>query len=135
MSSRYKLSRSVGPTKGGRTWEDYYTEALASMSLNGLPEGSQDFDFAARRLLAFICSLSRIVWRETGHRDFILPIREAAKAAGLDPERHRMRAHRLMVRHFVERKWLRIVSRGQGRRGGAASIYTYIGDLPPKGAA
>ncbi len=99
--------------------------AVRRMTLEGLPAGCNEYDFAQRRLLA-LCRELQQMNAAAGRDDFILGTRQAARAIGLDPNRDRMRVHRLLTSSFVAEGWIEIVSRGAGRPGGPASTYRYL---------
>lgn len=125
--------KPVSPA-GSEVERHWVRSAVQRMTLDGLPAGCNEYDFAQRRLLA-LCRELQQMNEAAGRDDFILGTRQAARAIGLDPNRDRMRVHRLLTSSFVAEGWIEVVSRGAGRPGSPANVYRFIGrDHRPRGS-
>ena len=131
MSSGFELGRrslqGETPAESRRRVNPYVDLALARMSLDGLPAGSNRLGFVERRLLALCRELHHLNWEQGGRDSFILPVRAAASAVGLPPDREAMRIHRLLTGVFVAQGWMEVLHRGEGRHGSPANVYRFIG--------
>ena len=124
----YSVQRDVrredSSTVGTPTARSWIHAAEDDISLDGLPAGHQRLDYVGIRLLALCRSCQRLRER-AGRRDFLPSTRQAARICGLDPVKHRMQVHRLLVSIFPAEGWLQVVSRGTGRHGSPANCYRF----------
>lgn len=97
------------------------------MTLDGLPPEAKEYGLPGMRLLALCRQLQIDNLSAMGMGDFILPVRAACIAIGLNPQRDRMRVHRWLTRAFVNEGWIEVVECGDGRPGGLANVYRFIG--------